>query len=188
VLIEGPGIGQIDGYLQDDFSFSVDGNYSPIFEQGELQSGIGKAISVGLNQFAGISLVNQYASAQVWTGSSPIQFDLKMDMYAHPGESPEVIHKRIKTLVKAALPGGTRGGMLEPPGTTLAKGVPDAATRTSVRIGQFLHFDWVVIESVTPTFHALMSSSGLPIYATVDVRFKTFFVPTKQDMDKIYTA
>jgi hypothetical protein len=25
VLIEGPGIGQIDGYLQDDFSFSVDG-------------------------------------------------------------------------------------------------------------------------------------------------------------------
>lgn len=53
-------------------------------------------------------------------------------------------------------------------------------------IGDFLYFPSVVISSVSQTYDTMFDTKGKPLKATVDVTFTTFYVPTKDDVDKIF--
>lgn len=53
-------------------------------------------------------------------------------------------------------------------------------------IGRFLKFPSVVIQSVSQTYNTLFNEQGLPIKADVDVTFSTWYVPVKDDIDKIF--
>ena len=56
----------------------------------------------------------------------------------------------------------------------------------SLYIGQFFYLPSVVITDVSPTFDVVLAQDKNPIRATVNVNFKSFFVPTKQDMEDMF--
>lgn len=58
----------------------------------------------------------------------------------------------------------------------------------SLYIGQFIYLPSVVITDVSPTFDVVLAEDKNPVRATVNVNFKSFFVPTKQDMDDMFPA
>lgn len=55
-----------------------------------------------------------------------------------------------------------------------------------ISIGQMLRFPSVVITSVSATYDTKFDDYGRAIKATVNVTFRTFFTPTKQDIDRMF--
>lgn len=56
----------------------------------------------------------------------------------------------------------------------------------SLVIGQFLFFPSVVITDVSPTFDVVLSPTGTPMRATVNVGFRTFYIPTDKDIEVMF--
>lgn len=56
----------------------------------------------------------------------------------------------------------------------------------SLEIGAFLRFDSVVVETVDMSGKTLFDKMGRPIAASVNVSFKTFQVPTKNNLDAMF--
>lgn len=53
-------------------------------------------------------------------------------------------------------------------------------------IGRFLRFPSVVIQSVSQTYDTVFNAQGLPLKASVDVTFSTWYVPVKSDVNLIF--
>lgn len=64
--------------------------------------------------------------------------------------------------------------------------VNSVVNNISLYIGQFLYFPSVVITDVSPTFDVTLDGSGKPTRATVDVSFRTFYVPTQNDIETMF--
>lgn len=181
-IIGGPDRVAIEGFIQEDFTYSVTGQYGPMFEQGEFKNSLVSGIANVLKAGAGITAVNKYTTAQIWQGTSPIEFELKMAFYA---ETDLQFHHTIKTLAKCCAPLELAGGFLKAPSTAWNKS-GNASDSLNVYIGKFLKFRDVVMHSVTPVYSPLIHESGKPVHAEVDIRFSTFFVATKQLIEEIY--
>lgn len=54
-----------------------------------------------------------------------------------------------------------------------------------VRIGNLLHLDSVVVESVNPNIEWQFDVNGKPLFATIHVHVSTFKIPTAEDMESI---
>ena len=58
----------------------------------------------------------------------------------------------------------------------------------SLYLGRFLYLPSVVITDVSPTYDVLIGTDRNPQRATVNVSFRTFYIPTQQDIDVLFPA
>ncbi len=56
----------------------------------------------------------------------------------------------------------------------------------SLYIGNFLFFPSVVITDVSQAYNVLIAPDGSPSRATVNVSFRTFYIPTQGDLDQMF--
>jgi hypothetical protein len=71
-------------------------------------------------------------------------------------------------------------------GTAFRNALRNPKNNVSLWIGKFLHFPSVVLDSVSQTYDTVFDKNGLPIKATVDITFSTWFVPIKADVEDIF--
>lgn len=57
----------------------------------------------------------------------------------------------------------------------------------SLYIGQFLYFPSVVVTDVSPTFDVILNGAGKPTRASVNVSFRTFYIPTQNDIELMFS-
>jgi len=106
----------ITGWLPESVSFDASAQYEAPFASG--LSGMFPFNLVGGNllRALGVSLITQVMTAQVWQGSSEIEFSLPIIFQAEADSVTEVIGP-IKQLLKMIVPNDpTGGGLLEAPG------------------------------------------------------------------------
>lgn len=60
--------------------------------------------------------------------------------------------------------------------------------RISIKIGNYMFFNSVVVTNVQTTFESQFDVNGLPHYARVAVRFKPLFMVTQNDLTKIFSS
>jgi hypothetical protein len=62
-----------------------------------------------------------------------------------------------------------------------------ANNQISIRIGNYMYFDSVVITNVQQTFMSnIDAATGLPHHATVNITFKPFFMLTQEDLSSVF--
>lgn len=268
---------QIHGFLPEQITFDVSAQYEAPYAQG-----INGAIPLfgSLARSLGVNLVTQAMTAQVWQGSTEINFQIPIVFQAENDAYLEVI-KPIKELLKLTMPlDPNNGGLLEAPGPHIdldkfqssvnavfntttpgpqqeisgnkfvdsilggAQGIGDtiigfgknligqgqevlgdvdkagtfsafaklgvkgvkalrdssnkgavAFNRTlvnsivnniSLYVGDFLYFPSVVITDVSQAYDILIAPDNNPYRATVNVTFKTFYIPTQADLDVMF--
>lgn len=148
-----------------------------------LQSGGTGILEVAAQTLGGVSTKTQFASAQVWSGSSPIELTLPLEFYAQENATRDVVQP-IVALAEMALPRTSNrgeGGLFTPPGPRVfAKfGKLQGDTNITVQIGSFLTFKRVIITTVNPTFVTRdMTQDGAPLRATCEVTFRSMFTLT----------
>lgn len=250
---------QIKANLPQDFAISIGAQYEEALAQAMNSSSVVSELA-GKARLAGVQLVTQALTAQVWQGSTEISFSLPLTLQVNNDETTDVL-KPLSDLYTLCLPDEvTSGGFLKAPGPTLSvellkkstgafvsgvmnvagEGAKDALTslkdsatsfvnkalpnqyqlstsdsksadapgksnvqdptsegqsaslssaiknNISLTIGQYMHFDSVVITNVDQTHHVQPLENGTMSRVDVTVTFKTFFVPTRKDIGKIF--
>lgn len=66
--------------------------------------------------------------------------------------------------------------------------VNSVVNNISLHLGQFLYFPSVVITDVSPTFDTIIAGDKNPMRATVNVGFRTFYLPTSKDIAIMFPA
>lgn len=240
--------------LPDTFAFDIASQYEAPFAQG--LGGEGKIAS--MLRLGGLSLTNQAMTAQVWQGTSDVQFTIPFVFQADTNEIEDVI-KPIKNLLKLTLPRvGKTGGLLESPGPRIdlqklvsymeknpgavmnfpkalgnaalegagsaiqagasftpwgdesglqgaiskagnVRGEVDSASAAfsaalnasitnniRLEVGHYIHFPHVVVLDVQQTANVQPMASGVFQRVEVNVTFKTFLLPTANDLDNMF--
>lgn len=191
VFIKQAGGGEVEAYVPETFQLSVNSAFGQPFGQGLNNSTIGT-----LSKIWGVALTSQSMTAQIWEGTQPIEITLELELVAESSPKNEVLEP-IKKLLAMTMPSrGAAGSLLEPPGPKYkdimiwkafgGKGPGGINKQITIRIGTFLLFDNVVIESVNTTFYSMMHESGIPLRAVVAVTFKTFFIQLSDDLPNIF--
>jgi len=196
--IKADGLPPIDLYLPESFNLNVRSQYDTPFAQGLpssiLPDKLGKIVS-GYSAATGISTAPQAATAQIWQGSAPIEFQLPFILIADTSARTDVLNK-IRDLMKLVMPSKTNG-FLTSPGPKIEgfseffrpesySDKPKLKDNISLHIGRFIYYKSVVITDVDSTYDTKMDAEGLPIRAVVNISFKTFFTPVKEDLDEIF--
>lgn len=191
VRIKQAGGGEVEAFVPETFQLAVNSAFGQPFGQGLNNSTLGT-----MSKMFGVALTSQSMTAQIWEGSQPIEITLELELVAESNPKEEVLDP-IKKLFAMTMPSrGGLGGLLEPPGPKYkdimiwkafgGKGPGGVTKQITIRIGTFLLFDNVVIESVNTTFYSMMHESGIPLRAVVAVTFKTFFVQLSDDIPNIF--
>lgn len=131
-------------------------------------------------------------SAQIWTGSSPMQFSFNMKFNAIDNTEAE-IKDRHRALLKLAAPSEAFGAgslqILRAPGPTIADAAINPANSRCIdlRVGNYLFLRNVVITSVSSDVDALFDAKGIPIAMTIAVEIVSFYSCfTTEDIDKMF--
>lgn len=66
--------------------------------------------------------------------------------------------------------------------------VNSVVNNISLYVGQFLYLASVVVTDVSPTFDIVIGKDGNPMRASVDVSFRTFYIPTENDIQTMFSA
>ncbi|NNK83724.1 MAG: hypothetical protein HKO92_11425 [Flavobacteriaceae bacterium] len=145
-------------------------------------------LEIGAQELLGKSFRTQFASSQVWSGSSPIEITLPLEFYAESNPKTEVISPIVE-LAKMALPRKSgEGGQFIPPGPRIF-GLREQTGNDfiSIEIGNFLIFTKVIITQVNPTFVTRdMTKLGLPLKASCEVTFRTMFSLSGGDFARMF--
>ena len=156
-----------------------------------LSSGASALETLVQNGF-GKSTRTQFASAQVWSGSSPIEITLPLEFYAEENPKLEVVEPIVR-LSKMALPrrGSTDKGLFTPPGPRIFKvdtrQLSNKHDDITISVGNFLTFNRVIITNVNPTFITRdMTQDGLPLRATCEVTFRSMFSLSGDDFSSMF--
>lgn len=249
---------QITANLPQDFSIDIGAQYEEAVAQMVASNQIVSELATGA-RMAGVQLVTQALTAQVWQGSTEISFSLPLSFQVSTDEYEDVL-KPLSDLYRLSLPDEvTEGGFLKAPGPSLSvellkkstgaftsglmntavgsdvskavsaakdkvsstldgvvslfssgsktASAPGASKVTSpqsegqkgslasaitnnisLTLGQYMHFDSVVITNVGQTHHVQPLENGTMSRVDVTVNFKTFFVPTQKDIKTIFLA
>ena len=236
--------------LPETFAYDVSSQYQPSFSQG---ISVSDSVSNGL-RLVGMSLTNQAMTAQIWQGTTDIQFTIPVILQAEEDEGPEIMTP-LKNLHRLTLPSRDKeGGLLRSPGPQLdleklaansgalsgfaaegaktqaqdagrlasavsglmigesgdgmgayaksakearanmdtasatASSVIHAATKNiiTLKIGRFMKLPSVVVETVSLTGHIQPLASGVPQRVEVSITFRTFMIPTADELDEIF--
>lgn len=65
--------------------------------------------------------------------------------------------------------------------------VNSVVNNISLYLGQFMYFPAVVVTDVSPIFDVLLSPDGKPMRATANVGFRTFYIPTENDIELMFS-
>ena len=214
VLQEGKLIAK--GYVPETFQLSIQSRYGQPFGQGVATTGsVGTAMKVlGHTTLTSQSMTMQvWEGSEPLELSFEFEFLAESDPYIEvikpikdllklvmpttgdfgllkpPGPQIEWINsaKDLLSGVSAMIGAGvTKESFQEKIGGSLKTAVDGAKGKISIFVGNFLAFDNVVIESVNQTYHSMFDDKGQPLRATVAITFKTFMVPTADDIELIF--
>lgn len=154
------------------------------------QNGISSVVEVAIQEGLNLSKQHQYASAQVWSGSSPIEITLDLEFQAEEDPVREVVQPIIN-LGKMLLPElkGDQGdlGFFTPPGPKVFNKGRQFEDFITVSLGGFMVFKKVIVLSVNPVYNVRdMGVSGLPLRATCSVTFRTYLSLTGSDFASMF--
>lgn len=143
----------------------------------------------------GISTRNEYSSAQVWSGNSPIEITLPLEFYAEDNSKIEVVDPIVR-LAKMALPRihnvkveDKSIGLFVPPGPRLFDQANSANDKISIQLGKFVTFTKVIMISVNPVFKTKdLANDGYPLRASCDVTFRTIFSLTGSAFQSMFSG
>lgn len=203
-----PWVVTIRASLQEKISTRTEATWSPLTAGAFAQKIFG-----GLMQYiTERSLVSQYASRRIWTGSTPLDFTLNLKFEAVKDTGKEVL-RPIVELQRMSLPfsgvddatGSVRRflakAFLYPPGPDPFAGVrigeireyfteykhtPDYYEDITVNIGRIMEIKRSVVKDVMIQQSPKFDRWGRPVEAIATVHFQTFEIVTKEDIDKIY--
>ena len=188
----------VRGWLPEEFSFSVESEWEPLFPSGGipgLTGIVGTAISSG-----GYTTKTINATSQAWSGSSPIEFSLPIDFVAVRDAQKEVVTP-VKNLMKLALPGeldafdefGIGNVFLDPPGPVITDAysayrdrVGTRGDNIALRIGNFIIFKDVIITNVSANWVGKLSPEGLPMQAQAEVTIRTYTMISKEQLEEAF--
>jgi hypothetical protein len=188
VFIKSTFNGVVVGRLPEEISMQLSSEWdTPL-----LSSGV-SPVEVLLQEGLGKSTKTQLASAQVWSGSAPIDITIPLEFYADKDPRKEVIQPIIN-LTKMALPrksGDTKGGLFTPPGPRIFRKNTRKFSKLSdlinIDIGNFMNFNKVIITSVNPTFTTRdMTQNGKPLKSSCEITFRTMFSLTGDDFETMF--
>jgi hypothetical protein len=176
-------------FLQENVKMGVRSHWGSI-AQGF--GGLNDFANEGLQFLAFRSIVSTVGTRRKWTGSDPVNISLKLRFEAFDNPKSDVVDA-CRVLQKLTLPrkGLNSGGwFLVPPGPNpfAMQGITNGdklGELTTIRVGQFLIFNRVIIDSVDVTFDPRMGVTG-PIGATVILQFSTYEILTKDMLDDVY--
>lgn len=139
----------------------------------------------------------RFTSIQVWTGTHPLEFTLKLFFKASTDAEKQVVEP-VRKLTQMGAPdtfeyGGLAGNMaLQSPGPNmwnigkaLASGslMPDYAIY--LRLGRRVVIPGLVITQLQGRWDAFYTSDGWPISAEVDVTFRTFMTFSRKELSQM---
>jgi hypothetical protein len=150
-------------------------------------------------------------SGAVWVGGCYMQVQLDFVLHAYNSTRTDVMDKVIQLMALASPSENGPGGLLRPPGPTVANldalftGNPlnasiDSAVNIAsnalqmggdeivLRLGKFFTMTPCIINSVTPTMDTILDSEGIPMSATVSVNFESYFTTTQEDLIKAFKS
>lgn len=129
-------------------------------------------------------------TAPIWKGTSHVSLNFSMEMHAEESARKEIINPLHK-LYQLVLPTGKDQLFLTPPGPRLV-GNPNntrlltGGTIITIYISDFLRFEKVLINNLSTNFHtATVDEFGQPMAATVNVGFRSYLIPTADEMADI---
>jgi hypothetical protein len=93
-----------------------------------------------------------------------------------------------KTVVSSAISGigNSVKGLNEPAKALSTALVNRVVNNISLYLGKFLYLPSVVITDVSPTYDVVISNDGNPMRAMVNVGFRTFYLPTSNDIEIMF--
>ncbi len=172
--------GTVIGWVPEQFALRLQNNweqyYANLLENLQGINATGAA-------FGGTSFFLKSATGHVWMGTEAISFQMQLQFDADEDVYSDV-YEPVEKLITWASPSYNGGGMMTAPGPNLAY----QTNRMSLRIGNFLYFDSVIIPNLDITWHSMMHYSGIPIAADVEIEFKTFYTLTREDILAIFGA
>lgn len=129
----------------------------------------------------------KWATAQVWEGPSPIRGGLAFEFVAESDPEKDVILP-IKFLCKLATPVNWKD-VLIPPGPSIAGRFLGKGVNIKVRVGNIVHFDNVVIDSVNCEMDTILSiKQHKLLHSRVDLSFMSFFAVDNEDIDNMFNV
>lgn len=112
-------------------------------------------------------------------GAAATALKVSYKIFTDPAAGIGAAAQETKNLVDKVSPG------LSSVGKALINSITN---NISLYIGNFLYFPSVVITDVSQTYDVLLDRTGQPQRATVNVSFKTFYVPVQQDIEQMFPA
>lgn len=170
----------------EDLSLQLTSDWDNAIDGGSVAS----VIELGAQEALGRSTKSQFASAQIWAGTSPINITISLEFHAEENPRQEVLNPIIE-LTKMALPrqsgsGGSKG-LFVPPGPRIFNKDGTSNDNISITLGNFLQFRKVIITDVSPVFSTRdMGKDGIPLRAKCDVTFRTSFSLTGADFENMF--
>lgn len=129
----------------------------------------------------------KWGTAQLWEGPSPIRCTLPIELIAETDPEKEVLNA-IKLMYRMAAPFNVNG-LLVAPGPSVVGTEMKTGTKITVRIGNIMYFDNVVVDSVTCDFDTRLSKDEKKIlHAKVDFSFITFYAVDQEDVTKMFST
>ena len=147
---------------------------------GEKYGKLAKSVADATN-LGGATL--KFLTAHYWEGASPIQGTIAFEFIVEDDADMQVI-KPLVHLYRMVAP-DELGPVLLPPGPSVL-GTALGGEKITIRLGNTLTFENVVITSVSGEIDTRLSMDGKIMHAKVDVTFKSFFTTSRADISKIF--
>lgn len=127
---------------------------------------------------------HKYLTAHYWEGSAPIRCTIPFEFIAEDDPDKQVVLPLVH-LYKMAAPYEVMGALI-PPGPSIAGTATGTGESITIKIGNILTFENVIINSVSGEIDTRLSFDGSILHAKVDVSFTSFFTVSRDDIVKIF--
>lgn len=138
---------------------------------------------------SGVSTRKKEQSANVWQGSSPLQFNIDLVFRANTNSQTEV-RKKHKALMQLMAP-SEKGGILLSPGPTvidaIKKSFGGSGRSITLSIGNYLKLKDVIITNVSADVTCMFTKDGIPTNMTINIGVQSFYSSfTVQDIEEMF--
>lgn len=130
------------------------------------------------------AMTHKYLTAHYWEGSAPIRCTIPFEFIAEEDPMSEVIEP-LMTLYSIAAP-FEAAGILVPPGPSAIGTAFGAGEKISIKVGNILTFDNVVINNVSGDIDTRQDFNNKILHAKVDVSFTSFFTVSRDDIRAMF--
>lgn len=178
----------IDLLLEEDITLSLQSNFSPLIE-GKQNTWLNAFGQLGRDIGLGFSGQFKQMGFQVWETTDPVQMSLTVGLYMKQNAFNDVIQP-AKALMRLPLPSEGAGGVLVPPGPSILEALSENSESRfsegrviSVRIGNIVYLQRVIITKVEPTMSNEVDEEGHPIWIKLAIDIQTLYTATTKIID-----